>query len=163
MKVIIAIDQSGNWTQIIDSVLRRQWPKDTQFKILTVIAPFQWEQLDSPEWQKSAKRIYEARRLAAQSIITDARHVIQQGIPFAQVHVELKQGSPRDHIVRTAIEWMADKILLGAHGHSPNRLFGAVPRTVSAHAPCSVELVRLHKPVHETSDERSEHKSRVAI
>ena len=64
------------------------------------------------------------------------------GIASAQVHVELKEGSAREQIVRSAIDWMPDKIIVGAHGYAPNRLFGAVPRAVAIHAPCSVELIK---------------------
>ena len=163
MKVIVAIDQSEYWPQVIESVLRRKWPKDTQFKVLTVIAPFQWEHANPATWEKSAKEIYEARHQSAQKILTGARHMLEKGIPNAQVHVDLEQGSPRDRILRAAIEWMADKILLGAHGHSPNRLFGVVPSSVATHAPCSVELVRLHKPSPEICEEESGHKIKATV
>jgi nucleotide-binding universal stress UspA family protein len=50
-------------------------------------------------------------------------------------------------LVKAATEWMADKILIGAHGHSPNRLFAeSVSQAVAQHALCSVELIRLREP-----------------
>ncbi len=146
MKVIIAIDQSAYWIQIIESVLKRPWPADTQFKVLTVIAPFQWEHFNTPEWEKSAKRIYEARKEAAHEMAMHARKMLQDNIPNAQVHVEIDHGSPRDQILRAAVGWMADKIVIGAHGDAANRLFGAVPQAMATHAPCSIELVRLTNP-----------------
>ena len=89
--------------------------------------------------------------------------MLEEGIQYAQVHVELEEGSAHDHILCAAIEWMANKIMVGAHGHSPNRLFAIVPRTVAAHAPCSVELVRLHKPSPTTSEKQLELGLAVAV
>jgi nucleotide-binding universal stress UspA family protein len=61
------------------------------------------------------------------------------------VHFEIRHGSPKTEIIRTATEWEANRILIGAHGHNvcPHNLMGSVSRAVAEHAPCSVEIVKI--------------------
>jgi nucleotide-binding universal stress UspA family protein len=53
-------------------------------------------------------------------------------------------GSPKRAIVEDAEEWGADLVVLGSHGLRTweRMLLGSVSQTVSAHARCSVEIVR---------------------
>jgi nucleotide-binding universal stress UspA family protein len=144
MKVIIALDQTGFADQIIEAVTKRHWPIDTQFKVLTVLEPLQWQAPSCIEWNKIAEQVLEKRNHHAHEMLIDAKHKIVAAVSNCTVHVETKRGSPREQIVAAAIDWMPDKIILGAHGHSPNRLFaGSVSRSVAQHAICSVELIRL--------------------
>lgn len=144
MKVIIAIDQTDYWKQVIDGVIKRCWPDGTSFKIMTVIEPLQWQDHEVGNWQNAAQHALKQRQEQSDTILAEARELVVKVFPDCQVHTESREGSPRVEILRAATEWMADKIVLGAHGHSPNRFFpGAVPRTVCMRAVCSVELVRL--------------------
>jgi len=152
MKVIVAIDQSDNWKQVIDAVTKRRWHQDTSFRILTVIEPLQWERACIAE-SEIAHEVGLRRQKHASQILLEAKKIIENTVSGASVHVELRQGSPRNEIVMAATDWMADKILVGAHGHAPNRLFsGSVSHAVAQNAQCSVELIRLiDAPVKDTA------------
>lgn len=149
MKVLVAIDQSEFWPQIISSLAKRTWLPDTQFRILTVIEPllFRWDELSQPDWQLLADEVLEKRCGKAEKILAEARQRLQQEVTDCIVHTEIRHGQAREEVMSAAIDWMPDKVILGAHGRSPNRLFpGAVSHTVARQAPCSVELVRLFDP-----------------
>ncbi|SRR5579875_51281 len=144
MKVIVAIDQTEYARQILDAVIARRWPADTTFRILTVLEPLHWERVVSSEWNKLSLELAAARRRKADEVLSEARKKVQKALADCPVHVELREGSAREEIVTAAVEWMADKIVLGAHGRAPNRLLRAtVAGSVAKHAPCTVELVRL--------------------
>jgi len=162
MKVIIAIDRSVNWKQLIEAATIRRWHRDTAFKILTVLEPLQWE---TPViGTEIAHEVALRRQKLASQILLQARKIIQDKIPECTAHVELRQGSARIEIVNAASEWSADKILLGAHGHAPNRLFaGSVPQAVAQHALCSVELVRLREPSDDAAKESEMAKSATVV
>jgi len=150
VKVIVAIDQSRYNRQVLDAVLYASWPKDTSFKVITVVEPLQWQaqrdlnfESNSVEWQAMAKEVCAKRQAQAHAILQTARHELESAVPTANVHVELAEGRPGEEIVRAAGEWMADKIVVGAHGTAPNRLLGRVPQAVAREASCTVQIVRL--------------------
>jgi nucleotide-binding universal stress UspA family protein len=151
MKVIVAVDQSEYASQIIDAVLTRPWPQNVSFKLLTVVVPFQWEQIDLPGWSSLAKDVYDKRTETALKMLQKDRARLAEQVGEGSVHVDIRHGSAREEILKAATEWMPDKIVVGAHGHSPNRLLGSVPRALSRLSPCSVELIRL-KEVARTSE-----------
>jgi nucleotide-binding universal stress UspA family protein len=162
MKVIIAIDQSVYWTQLIEAATKRRWHQDTAFKILTVLEPLQWETL--AVGTELAQEVARRRQKLASQILSEARKIIQDSIQECTVHVELRQGSPRTEIINAATEWSADKLLLGAHGHSQNRLFaGSVSQAVAQHALCCVELVRLREPSEKATKESSRERSTASV
>ncbi|HEY9731787.1 MAG TPA: universal stress protein, partial [Drouetiella sp.] len=70
------------------------------------------------------------------------------------VHVEVRCGEPQNEIIYGAAEWMADRIIIGAHGNSPNRFFNTVSKSVAKEGVCSVQLVRLKRI--KAAKERSE-------
>ena len=147
MKVIIAVDQTDFANQIIDSVVSNHWPQDTQFKILSVVEPLHWQSVPCIEWNQDAAKILEHRKHLANEIAMNARRRIATSIPDSIVHVEIRLGRPKEEIIDSAAEWMADRIILGAHGHSPNRFFtGSVARSVSQYCGCSIQLIRLKAP-----------------
>ncbi len=145
MKTIIAVDQNVNFAnQIIDFVISHEWPQDSQFKILSVVEPLQWQSVPCIEWNQDAAKMLEHRKRLADEIAMNARRRIATSIPDSAVHVEVRIGRPKEEIIDSAAEWMSDRIILGAHGHSANRFFkGSVARSVSQYCGCTIQLVRL--------------------
>jgi len=144
MRVIIAIDQTNYWKQVVDAVIKRHWPKDTSFRVMTVLPLIEWKDVEGLGSSEILQEIIKMRHKAAENILHQAREQLIEKIADCSAHTDLRQGSPRGEILDAAVEWMADKIVLGAHGHAPNRLLpGAVSRSVAQHARCSVELIRL--------------------
>lgn len=146
MKILIAIDQSNFWKQVVDAVGSRIFPSDSEVKILTVLkyAPFDWAEQNSANWKKMAQELMCAQRDLCHEVLKKARQRLTDENANFRVHTELREGDPRDQILSCAAEWMPEKIFVGAHGHSQNRLLSiATPLAVARQAACSVEIVRL--------------------
>lgn len=148
MKILLAIDDSPYSKEVVDTIVRRHWPKNTQFKLLNVIEPtclscnnFNESEAATPE---ALSNISEMRHHAAQHLCDKVRHRIESKVPDAIVYSEIREGLPHTEIVNVAVEWEADTIVIGAHGRDvcPHDLFGSVSLSVASHAPCSVEIVR---------------------
>jgi len=173
MNAVIALDQSEFARQIVDAVVNRQWPAHTQFNVVTVIEPLQWESVSCIEWNEVAVEALNRRKLIAHETLMEAKRRISQAVAGCEVHVETRHGSPRDQILNVASEWMADKIVLGAHGyhtqlttqskhHAHHHFAGSVSRAVALRAPCCVEFVRLKSiPVDEAA-RKKEKKSHIS-
>jgi nucleotide-binding universal stress UspA family protein len=149
MKILVAMDQSGSWPQIINALSRRIYPHGTQFQILTVLEPlpFTWELQTSDNWNKLATQIMHDRKIAAQNMLTAASERLSTIFPDCTVHTALPTGHARDEIIKAAVGWMPNKLVLGAHGRDPNRLIsGSLPYNVARVSACSIELVRLIEP-----------------
>lgn len=148
MRVIVALDRTEFADQVVEAVCSRQWPIDTQFKLLTVLEPLQWQAESCIEWNDLAETVLKRRKHHADEILIESRQKLARTISKSLIHFEVRIGSAREEIITAATEWMADKIILGAHGHSPNRLLtGGVSHSVAQHAACSVELIRLKNSV----------------
>ncbi len=150
MKVLIAIDQTPYWQQILDAVSKRHWPGGTLFKILSVVEPADRPDSDPVEWQLLALEAYNRRHRETEQILATARALLVESLSDCSIHTEIETGDPRIIILNVAAQWMPDKIVLGAHGHIPNRLVpGTCTRTIARHSPCTIELIRLRPHKHE--------------
>ncbi|MBX9695787.1 MAG: universal stress protein [Cyanobacteria bacterium] len=146
-KIILAIDDSTYSQQIIDSVANRKWSDDFEVKILTVLEPLD---LDDADCQETLSEINHKRKEQAEKLLEKARKTLSERLN-SRIHFEIREGNPKTEILDVAAEWAADKILLGAHGHgAPTDLseagetIGSIPRMITEHAPCSVEILRTH-------------------
>lgn len=144
MKVIIAVDDSPYSMNVVDAVLHRQWPKGTQFKVLTVVEPVCCDEDAEPEIVNLISDLTERRKKSSIRLGERIRHRIEYAFPEMSVHVEIREGLPRTEIINAAVDWSADKILLGAHGKDvcPHNLIGSVSRSVALQSPCSIEIIR---------------------
>lgn len=147
MKVLVAIDQTGFADQILEMVGLARWPSHTKIKILTVIQPLQWESVPCIQWNKEAGEFFVHREKCAEETVKRAKKFLQTVCPKCKVDTEVRCGDPKSEIIDVATTWMADRIIIGAHGSEPNRFFkGSVARSVSQFCGCSIELIRL-KPI----------------
>jgi nucleotide-binding universal stress UspA family protein len=144
MKVIVAIDDSASAEKVVQNIVKRPWPADSEFKIVTVIEPIAQEEFGTGKWEKVASEALSKRKEHAFEVCAKVRRQLLEALPDAAVHVDLRRGSPREEILNAAVEWMSDHIILAAHNRIACERFvwGSVSRTVAAHAPCSVEIVR---------------------
>lgn len=148
MKVLIALDDSPFSKEIINSILNRPWPPNTTFKILHVLEPMCIAPADyNPgELEESLNKVTDLRLHAAEKLCNHTLAQLTKSFPDLEISSEIRQGRAKTEIVDAAVEWKADKILIGAHGREicPHNLIGSVSRTVVNAAPCSVEVVRTH-------------------
>lgn len=148
MKAIIALDDSPMSSKLVEHILARQWPEHTEFKVLTVLEPLCLSE-EIERFSAALTKIYESRLQQATKHCERVRDKLQSKFPGVKVHFDIRQGSAPAQIVDAAVDWSADKILMGAHGRDvcPHNLLGSVSRRVSGHSPCSVEIVRTKEHV----------------
>lgn len=144
MKLLIATDGSKYSEAAVKSVANRPWPANTEIKVLTVMEPIATNLMVGGEFafdlssyqQRLHDMLTEVAQNAAQSL-SAAGH--------SNVSTLIREGAVAEAIIDEAKEWGADLIVLGTRGRQGISLFliGSVAQRVAAHAPCSVELVRL--------------------
>jgi nucleotide-binding universal stress UspA family protein len=143
MKVVVAVEDSPYSQDLIEEVMSRPWPRDTFFKILTVIAPIDPMTLSSSHGPDVYGSAQEKRRHGAEKICGAFRHRLLQNIANSFVHFEVREGQIKDEIIKSATDWEADKIIVGANTGLPAELkrTGGTCKTVAHHAPCAVEII----------------------
>lgn len=144
MKIVVALDLTGAAEQIVLSIAKRRWQPDTEFKLLTVLEPL--KHLASREKVKQCQiaQLESKRHEIALLKLSKLRKTLQDSLSDCHVHTDIRTGPAREEIVKASGEWMADKLIAGAHGHADNRLLGSTPRRLVEETPCTVELVRLN-------------------
>jgi nucleotide-binding universal stress UspA family protein len=142
MRNIVAIDDSPYSAQVVAAIAARRWPAGSEFKVLSVVEPL--EALEIAEEDDIESATHRNRRKAAERMCAEARQMLQTAVPDAIIHFEVREGRPVLQIIGAAVDWSADRILIGAHGRDvcPHNLLGSVSRAVAHEAPCTVEVVR---------------------
>lgn len=141
MKILIGVDGSAHSQEAIDEVIRRPWPNGTVVRLLSAvqtIIPPAVEFAGAISWQEiTEQHTKEAEHLTARL----ATAFTSTGL---KVETKVRQGDPRSEIISDALEWGADLIVVGSHGHTrlERLLVGSVAHSIINHAPCSVEIVR---------------------
>jgi nucleotide-binding universal stress UspA family protein len=151
MKVIIALDESECSEMALQSVLKRQWPEKTEFKVLSVFEPMAvqcvgWHAAYMPLTMIEADReLLNLRK----KYIAEKTATLRKKFGDTQVAEAVIEGSVWRSIVEYANNWKADLIIVGSHGRSGfSKLFiGSVAEAVAGHADCSVEIIKGHQPI----------------
>jgi nucleotide-binding universal stress UspA family protein len=141
------VDGSPCSEAAVREVIGRPWPPDTEVRIISVahVIPF----IPDPFLVGAASYFedQEEKQQQVKAIVAKTAQTLSENAPQLRVSTATFEGSPKHLIVEEAERWNADLILLGSHGHGPvgRFLLGSVSQAVAAHAPCSVEIVRLRK------------------
>jgi nucleotide-binding universal stress UspA family protein len=150
MKILVATDGSEFSVAAVKSLASRTWPAGSQVRVISAV------QLLVPETPVSAytlsavypasllEEIWNNARTRARDAVEDARRTLAAtGLKIAQGEAT-PVGDPRVVILDQAKEWGANLIVLGSHGWRgiDRMLMGSVSESVSAHAHCSVEIIR---------------------
>jgi len=136
MKILLAIDDSKFSEAALQAVVRQYRPQDTEVKVLHVME--QVERLGYPAG------VSEDQVIQAQELVNRAGQTLRSA--GFKVDTTVYRGEARAGIIESAVECHADLIVLGSHGRSglERFLLGSIPDAILHHAPCSVEIVRLH-------------------
>ena len=136
MKILLAIDDSKFSEAVLQAVVRQYRPQDTEVKVLHVME--QVERLGYPAG------VSEDQVIQAQELVNRAGQTLRSA--GFKVDTTVYRGEARAGIIDSAVECHADLIVLGSHGRSglERFLLGSIPDAILHHAPCSVEIVRLH-------------------
>ena len=150
MKILLATDGSDCSKAAVNSVAERPWPEGSKVKIISATeipnVPISeaWVLPDSYYTELDG-----AAKAQAEAAVKVAAELIKRGkAPGLEIITVIKNGHAKEVILDEAEKWGADLIVLGSHGYSgwQRFLLGSVSNAVSAHAHCSVEIVR-QKPV----------------
>jgi nucleotide-binding universal stress UspA family protein len=136
MKLLIAVDHSEASQAVVKEVAARPWPPKSCAEVLNVVEPAHlWTVSQTAE---------EAMGLSTDLVNRSAEELRSAGLEASGVSL---RGDARRVILDRAEETKADFIFVGSHGGSALTRFlaGNVAAAVAAHAPCSVEIVRLRE------------------
>jgi nucleotide-binding universal stress UspA family protein len=158
MKVLVAIDDSPYSDAAIESVGNRPWPDHTEFRILSVL------EMGSPEyggWEPtvipSMEPIREQIRKDREEFMNSRVARLKELLPGRQIAGKVIEGYVREAIIRESTDWEADFLIMGSHGRRGLKRFllGSVAEGVLAHAPCTVEIVKIPHSVHDEEEENA--------
>jgi nucleotide-binding universal stress UspA family protein len=146
MKVVVAIDDTPQSASVLDAACRRWWPRDVEFKVLSVLEPLPVYSCECSA--ETLNGINAKRRIKLEELVAAARTRIEKAVPDAVVHFEVLDGNPKSEIVKAALDWQADCILIGSHGRSvcPHFMIDSVSRSVFRSAHCTVDIIRTREP-----------------
>jgi nucleotide-binding universal stress UspA family protein len=147
MKVLIAIDDSDCSSNAVDSATRQTWQDDTEFCLISVMAPIYNEYLLAGLCAPSLEEMQTEYKNQLQQMIDQKIIQLKKNHPNNQISGLVISGGIAESIIEHAKAWDADLIILGSHGRTGLEKFwlGSVAEKVLNHAPCSVEVVKLKK------------------
>ncbi len=137
MKLLLAIDGSRFSEAATQAVIAQYQPQGTEVKVLNVVdLPLPIPTSDAAGFRKLSLKHGQELVQRAESLLSEAGYKTQTAV---------EEGDPNSKIIDQAKKWKADLIVMGSHGRKGlNRfLMGSVAQTVSRHASCSVEIVRI--------------------
>lgn len=147
MRILVAIDDSKSLEELLRVVIMQIRTQDSEVRILHVLQPISVS--TPPQMARSfTPEIEEQKKQAQELIDTATKQIASAGFKVDSV---IDKGDVKETILDSAIQWHADLIVVGSHGSGGVRRFllGSVAEAVARHAPCSVEIVRIHGGCHE--------------
>jgi nucleotide-binding universal stress UspA family protein len=145
VRIVIGIDGSPSSHAAVRAVTERNWPAQSQARIVVVDDPLQPTLVGElmPLVAESVESSNRMDRARIQKLAEDAAKVIRS--KNLHVSVVIEGGDPKHVLPKIAEKWGANSIFVGATGYS-NRfarfMLGSVSAAVAARAHCSVEVVR---------------------
>lgn len=130
IRLLIGVDGSTDSVGAVEAVLERDWPEHTKVWLITGIpSNFEGATLERERDEYGELHDEISSRLK------------QKNISTASI---IEPLDPKHLILETAIEMEIDCIFMGSRGLTrfERTLLGSVSASVTAHAPCSVEVVR---------------------
>src|SRR5690606_2968911 len=148
VRLVIGFDSSQGAAAAVDAVAARNWPEDTEVKLLSVADPAKPTvigRLVPP----IAGAVDEVNATEREWLEDNAGHAIEKlrsagGSPS----LDIITGNAKKAIVEAAEGWHADSIFVGAiaFGSRLERfLIGSTSSAVAARAHCSVEVIRFNE------------------
>lgn len=137
MKILLPMDGPDDAELILNFVLKYQWPKEVEFKILHVVG--------SSKNDAEAKRSEEKGRL----LVNQVTKRLQTMVKSAAISQEVRFGAAIYEIVDAAMSWDSQMIVMGYRTRAQAKPFltGSVANGVASVAPCSVAIIRPEREV----------------
>ena len=145
VRIIVGTDGSPASDEALRAVAARQWPPQTEIKVIMVDDPLVPDFVGKviPPLEKMLEEDRQEERAWLEEISKQSLAILRGA--ETKVTCVLREGDPRQELCKAAEEWHADCIFVGSAGFS-NRferfVLGSVSAAVAARAHCSVEVVR---------------------
>jgi nucleotide-binding universal stress UspA family protein len=145
LRILLAIDGSPCSVAAVNDVAHCRLPNGSAVEVLTAIHS-RVPMIPDPAFAFAAGREDDLHEQARRSpeIQEAAVTRLRRHRPHLDVTTKVVEGDPKDVIVREAIEWHADRVVLGSHGYGRvgRAVLGSTAAAVAAEAPCSVLIAR---------------------
>ena len=144
MKVVLGIDESPYSTATVAFVCRMTWPRGTTFVVASALAPTEPQYAPEPSLVASVAGNIGVIEDRAVRLREDVIGRAEQSLRAAGLEARglLLYGDPRQAIVNAAQNEQAELVIVGSHGSPARRVLGSVATYLTAHAPCSVMVVK---------------------
>jgi nucleotide-binding universal stress UspA family protein len=155
MKILISYDGSESAIAVLEDLKIAGLPKTAEAIVMSLadvlLPPPINEEVDNsfpmyvPEGVRRAHEHAEHKIKEADLMAKRASEQIKKSFPDWHVRHETLADSPAWALIRTADEWKADLVVVGAHGHSVlggRLILGSVSQRVLYEASCSVRVAR---------------------
>ena len=145
VRIIVGIDGSAGAEAAVRAVAARNWPAQSEAKVVVVddpIEPTTMGALIPGVSQSLADENLEYRKRITVMVEDAAKRVNSENLKATGI---VEQGNPKRVIVKLAEEWGANCIFVGSTGFSSRLerfLIGSVASAIASRAHCSVEVVR---------------------
>jgi nucleotide-binding universal stress UspA family protein len=145
VRIIVGIDGSAGAEAAVRAVAARNWPAQSEAKVVVVddpIEPTTVGALIPGVSQSLADENLEYRKRITAMVEDAAKRVNSENLKATGI---VEQGNPKRVIVKLAEEWGANCIFVGSTGFSSRLerfLIGSVASAIASRAHCSVEVVR---------------------
>ncbi|MBX9689365.1 MAG: universal stress protein [Candidatus Obscuribacterales bacterium] len=145
-KILLAVDNSPYSQAAMGWIKSMRWDENSQFKIMTVVAPLSEAFVDEQNASRSSALMIEHDAIIdlAKSDLQVQSNDLSNKVGTGKVTFDVGEGDPREVILQKAESWGADLIVMGSHGRTglSKLLMGSVSQAVAVHSPCSVAIVR---------------------
>jgi nucleotide-binding universal stress UspA family protein len=137
MRILLATDGSRDAAAAIAFLRELPLPASSKLRIMTAVT-FPTFALDSPPIREFKSSVLED----VQRVVDEARATLAPG--GFDIETDVAIGDPKDEIARTAREWGADLVVVGARGLGRIKRFllGSVSLAVARHVSCPVLVVK---------------------
>ncbi len=143
--ILLPVDHSPYSTTAVSWVTHQSWTTPPIIRLVTVLPTMPEPNSRHSDKKKAMlKELYKEMNDSAQHLIEEFTKKINSELGREAASCEILIGEPRQAILGCAMQWPAKLIVMGSHGRTglTRLLLGSVSKTVSAHAACSVEVIR---------------------
>ena len=145
MKILLAVDGSEFSRAATQALVTQTRPEGAEVLVLQVVEPriFSIPPQMAPGYAPEQDEIIKEELRHAQESVNQASQALRSA--GFNVKTRIVEAEARNGILDVAAEWRADLIVLGSHGRKGIQRFllGSIAESVSRHADCSVEIVRV--------------------
>jgi universal stress protein A len=140
MRILIAADDSGFAEDVLRGVVIGIRHENAEVLVLHVLQPV--DTVPPPEMAQGYAPELEDEKQPAHAFVERIAADLRRAGFMAETDVRI--GDVTDTILDRAVEWRADLIAVGSHGHRSihDFLLGSVAESVARRAKCSVAIVR---------------------